>query len=672
MAKFEVPSVFTAIDKFSAKVNKMASVSDKFGVRTQAAATRANRSFNKLFPSIGAGAKQFAQFATAGLLFTGVMSGISSSVQVISDFEQANADLAAVTGKTVAQNRLLAEDAKRLGSITSKTATEVVGLQESLARLGFQEGDIINMTEGILNGAVAMNAELDRTADLAGAVVKTFDDISSADTAVTMDQMTLATQRSALNFEKLETALPIVGGAANAAGISFEKTVALLGKLSDAGIDASSSSTALRNIFLDSAKKGLSYEQILDNIVANQDKLTTANDEFGKRGAVSAVILAKNIKGTAKLTQELEKLNNAETAGSVARDAANKRLDTLQGTVTLLGSAYEGFILSLDEGNGIFGNTAKNVIRVITEMFNLASGVESTGEKLTEQQERIRSFASTALFLVKTLGILFASMIAIKTALVVWRAATIAMNVVIGIHTALTKTNAFALRGNMVAMNAYRIATVVTAAAQWVAAGAMTGFSAAMGVASTAMGILNAVMALNPIIFIITGIIALIAAIVYLVANWDELVAAFKKTEAFDAILGVFNKIKNAWNGITSAFTEGGFLAGIKQIGLTILDFILTPIESIIKLIGKIPGMEGISAGALDSINDFRGFTGAEEISSEDPVLNSATATEEQRIIRETNTNSNSVLQINAPDGAVNQEESNLSNDIQLSSTMTA
>ena len=127
----------------------------------------------------------------------------------------------------------LQTDAQRLGATTAKTATEVVGLQEAFARLGFETDDIINMTQATISGSIAMKGPLADTAELVGAMVKSFDAVGSIDAPQIIDQMTLATQKSALTFEKLQTGLPIVAGAANAAGVSFTKVMALMGKLSE-------------------------------------------------------------------------------------------------------------------------------------------------------------------------------------------------------------------------------------------------------------------------------------------------------------------------------------------------------------------------------------------------------------------------------------------------------
>ena len=363
MSAIKVPAIFTAIDKFSNPVKRMTKSTQTFAQKAEVGIARLDRRMRKLTPSIGAMGKQMLGLAATGAF----IAGIGSAITTIKDFEQANADLSAVmSSATAPELKALSKDASRLGGITSKTATEVVGLQESFARLGFETPDIVNMTEATIAGAVAMNAELAETAELTGAMIRTFDKLESTDATQVIDQMTLATQKSALNFEKLQTALPIVAGASQAAGISFERTVALLGKLSDSGIDASSSATALRNIFLESAKQGLSYEQILEKIEKNQNKLTAANDQFGKRAAVSASILSKNIRETGELTKTLELAKKGLENSGAAQEAADKRLNTLSGSLTLLSSKWDSILLKQDENTGSIGKM-NTVIKFLTK-----------------------------------------------------------------------------------------------------------------------------------------------------------------------------------------------------------------------------------------------------------------------------------------------------------------
>lgn len=300
----------------------------------------------------------------AGLTFGvfGAIRTLRGATNIVRDFEKENAVLAGVLNQTTEEISDLTDDAVRLGSETAKTASEVTQLQIAYSRLGFTQREIIDLTEDTISGSIALNAELDQTAELVGAVVNTFDDFGTTDAANILDQLTASTQQSALNFERLETALPIVSGAANAANVPFSRLLSLLGKVADAGIDASSSATALRNIFLESAKQGRDYEEILAEITSSQDALTAANENFGKRAAVTATVLANNIENVNDLQSSLE------NAGGTAQRVAEVQLNTLEGALQLLRSAYEGFILSLNESNRAT-NAAARIIRFIAQNF---------------------------------------------------------------------------------------------------------------------------------------------------------------------------------------------------------------------------------------------------------------------------------------------------------------
>ena len=361
-ATLKIPTIFTAQDRMTSVIKRMTKSVATFSKKSIAHIRRFDQKITKSFKKLGS-------FAQAGI---GLGAGFIArgAIDIVRNYEQAVADLSAVMNTTAANQQLLAKDSQRLGAITAKSATEVTGLQEAFARLGFTTPQILNMTEATISGSIAMNAELAATAELTGAMVKTFEEFSSIDTPAILDKMTLATQKSALNFEKLQTSLPIVAGAANAANIPFEESLALLGKLSDSGIDASSSATALRNVFLESAKRGVPYTKLLDKISGSTDKLATANDLFGKRGAVAAVILAKNIKGV----KELQKTLSNEATGAASK-AAETRLNTFSGALTLLSSAYEGLLLNSDKNSGSL-KILTSLVQFITKHINkLALGV---------------------------------------------------------------------------------------------------------------------------------------------------------------------------------------------------------------------------------------------------------------------------------------------------------
>lgn len=378
------------------KLQKELSTLDARLKRVDASAGQFQRSvgnYPAAFQGAAAGARQLATaLGFTGIIF-GLVAAFRNAFRTIRRFQKENAVLAGVLDTTRKEIRPLTEDAKKLGATTAKTATEVTSLQIAYARLGFTQSEILALTEDTINGSIALNAELAETAELTGAMVRTFDDLATTDAGMILDQMTASTQQSALTFEKLQTGLPIVAGAANAAGISFTKLLALLGKLSDAGIDASMSATALRNIFIISASQGLNYEQILTKIGNSQDKLTAANDEFGRRAAVSSAILGNLV----------EEVNNFDVtlqdAGGTAERVAAEQLATLDGRIKLLSSAWQGLILSIEEGDGALGRFFSGIFEETTKVLNIITafndGVLTMSDFLNNTSDELAELLET-------------------------------------------------------------------------------------------------------------------------------------------------------------------------------------------------------------------------------------------------------------------------------------
>ena len=425
-----------------------------------------------------------------GVFFGAAQIGraIKDSVKIINDFETSLTNLANVLGTTREGIPELINQAQELGATSAFSASQVVELQEAYARLGFSQQQIIDLTPGTINGAIALRASADETANLVGAVVNSFDELAATDATMIIDQMTAATQNSALNFEKLNSALPNVAGAANAAGVSFNQTVALLGKLSDAGIDASKSGTALKNIFITAAKEGKTYDQILEDIATSGDKLTGAVDKVGKISAVSATILSNSIEKTGELNEKI--LDSAGTSEKVAEES----LKTVEGQLGMLSSAWEGFILSIDNGNGVISTLIKGVL----------------------------------IFLQRTLSLMTNNGKEILTGITLITGAIALYNAQLILATANTVRNA--------------IATKAKAAADFLMTGAMGAASLAAGAYSTIMGVLTGSISLaqvaaiafkatldilsGGITFVITAIGAAVAALVVLINRTDKLTAA--------------------------------------------------------------------------------------------------------------------------------------------------
>ena len=323
-----------------------------------------------------------AYAATAGV--RALVRVIKDGIKTVKEFEKANATLAAVLQTEKTAISALRNDAIRLSKIYTQSAVEVTELQVAFSRLGFSQNQILDVTEATVQGATALNSSLDETATLIGAVIKTFDNLSTTDAPHVLDVLSLATATSALNFEKLQTALPLVQGGANALGVSLEEVVALLGKVVDKGIPASIAARALNRVFLDSAKKGLNYSEALETLNTKFNKFVAADENFGKRAAVTATVLANDIDKIKVYSTELSH------AAGVTKDMADKELDTLDGQLHRLSNSWDDLIIALDDTTGV-SNKLRDSTRFLTAVLNTLS------EKITDISDTSLDKANKAL-----------------------------------------------------------------------------------------------------------------------------------------------------------------------------------------------------------------------------------------------------------------------------------
>lgn len=333
----------------------------------------------KIDNSVGQNQRSVGKYSNAlqglGVRFLGVVGAITAFVgilrnglTIIRNYTKANSTLNAVLGVTSKQTKALRIQQKQLGETTAFSASEVAKAQTELARLGKTQRQIIDLTPAILDAAVAMGVDLAQAAELVAGQLNAFNLEADQGKRVS-DVLVKATQISAFNFERLKVALSVVSPAANAVNASIEDTVAVLSSAVDANIDASTAATGLRNIYIDLADKGITWEEAMRQINTSQNKLSKANELFGKRGAVVATVIADN---TEKINANTLALENADGA---ARKFAEETLNNLDGSLTLMSSAWEGFILSLEDGEGIITRISTAVVDLGTSFLTAFTNV---------------------------------------------------------------------------------------------------------------------------------------------------------------------------------------------------------------------------------------------------------------------------------------------------------
>ena len=301
-----------------------------------------------------------------GLAFGGAMI-LRNVFNTVKDFDQAQANLQSVLGVTRDKMSALTEQSKQLGATTRFTASEVSGLQLEYAKLGFDSKDIEGMTSATLDLAGATGTDLGETATIVGSTLRSFG-LDVSETRRVTDVMSKSFTKSSLDMSKFATAMSSVGPVAKISGKTIEETTALLGTLTDRGIDASTAGTGLRNMFLKSNRAGLTLDEALLKINESTDQIGTSFELFGTRGATLGVVLANNKNDVDNLTEALDKAKGS------TKDMADVQMKTLAGSIALVRSAWEGFILQLNDSGGV-GEKLRKSLRFIADNFQIITKV---------------------------------------------------------------------------------------------------------------------------------------------------------------------------------------------------------------------------------------------------------------------------------------------------------
>ena len=350
---------------------------------------------------VGAGLKGWAagyigaQAVVSGIvkMFTQLREGVGSIVE----FEYANSQLAAILGTTADNIRELTTDARQLGATTKYTAAQATELQIELAKLGFTRREILDSTGAILKFAQATGAELADAAALSGASLRMFN-ASTKETERYVSSMAVATARSALSFSYLATALPIVGPVAKAFNFTIEDTLALLGKLADAGFDASMSATATRNILLNLADSGGKLAKALGEPVKTLPELVAGLKKLKEQGVDLNTTLELTDKRSvaafnAFLTaaDDIVPLRDQITGvDQELADMADTMSNNVKSAIAGLSSAWEAFMLSFYDSKGLM----KDVLDFFARgLRNVATQLKGYSELQDEADNKAVSFA---------------------------------------------------------------------------------------------------------------------------------------------------------------------------------------------------------------------------------------------------------------------------------------
>lgn len=186
-------------------------------------------------------------------------AGVVDAVMAFAKFDAAMADLNAAAGawnigpvtksfaESTAEMELMRAKAVELGATTKFTAEDVAAGMKYLAMAGFNVTQTLASIAPTLALAAATGEELADTANIMSNVMQGMG-IRAEESARAANVLAFAAANSNTDLRQLGDAMKYGAPIAKAFGASLEETAALMGKLSDAGIQGSMAGTSLRNV----------------------------------------------------------------------------------------------------------------------------------------------------------------------------------------------------------------------------------------------------------------------------------------------------------------------------------------------------------------------------------------------------------------------------------------
>lgn len=606
-SRYEISTIFKMIDNFSGPMKSIAGSSSVMAKKVSADMQKTKMQIQ----AAGRAMKAMAGVAAgAGVALAGktVVDSVKTYVEFEDAVTKAGSKFKDVDVTSAEYNQTLEKlqaSAREVGALTKFSAVDSANALDKMAMAGLTSEQSMGMLMGTTNLAAAVGLDLTSAVDMATDAMGAFNLVSEDQDQISTNMNRIAdvvaktTNMANLDMNMWFESVKMGASTFTSLGGTIEEFSAYAGTLANAGIKGGMAGNALKNIMLnlsapakagaDALKElGISvfdasgrmkpiteimkqFEKKLAG-VADDRKAALLKDIFGKE-QISAfnVLLSAGTENLAEFT------NTLENSGGTAEAIAGAQMKSFAGMIEQLKSAWQDKQLSL--GKAFEAGGAKDALQnLITYVQNF--DVAPIAGALTKIMQAIPGIVEGFVGFVQTL----------------WNLREI----------------------------------IISAAIAW-------------GIYKAVMIAVNLVMMANPANLILVGIMALITGIVMLIRNWDAVCEAMAKvwewtkniaSIIWEGLLVAFNKVKSFFlefrplisallgpvgmlvnmivevvdnfDNIKKAFSEGGFIAGIKTIGGTIISAVLAPIQQIFELLSKIPGVGSYFSDKASGLADFR------------------------------------------------------------------
>jgi TP901 family phage tail tape measure protein len=310
-------------------------------------------------PDLGAVQTGLTKIAAAAAAAVATFKGLSfggSLVGEAAQLQQGLADVAAVAGGTAEDLGRLREAAEQAAQATGQSVDDILAGLGDLARTGLDTEAAIAALGPALDLAAAGGIGLQQAIEITTTTLSQFS-FGAEQAGRIADVLASAANATNSSVQGLGRSLTDVAPLSNQLGISLEDTVAILGRLADAGFRGERAGTALRSVFSQLLDPSSKFREELASLGIESTDFATVLEQLATKGdagkrallalgqEAAPAILALSQQGSASIRELATQLQSAE--GAAGRVAAIVR-DTLSNAFARLretaGNAAAGLL----------------------------------------------------------------------------------------------------------------------------------------------------------------------------------------------------------------------------------------------------------------------------------------------------------------------------------------
>jgi len=324
--------------------------------------------------------------AIVGILGAIVMAG-RSLINNSLEFSKAASNLSALTGQTGKDMDFLKDKAREFSKHSTESATEILNaftIVGSAIPALLKNGPLLaEVTESAIKLSEATGGKLsiEEAAKATGSVMNQFR-MNLETSNIAVNALAAGSLAGSVRVEELSESFRTGGAVMANNNMTMQQSIAALETLGTATLKGSDAGTAMKTVIMNLQKANKGFEsgqfdlkdalqQVNKELDAMNNPIEKANyqaDVFGKRGILAGTILRTNIP-------VYENFTKAVTGTNTAFDQANIQMDNLPGSYKLLGNAWKGLLLTIEDGNGILVKMWRGLVDFSTWILNVNTAI---------------------------------------------------------------------------------------------------------------------------------------------------------------------------------------------------------------------------------------------------------------------------------------------------------